>query len=794
MAKSSISSRMLSLIAPLVVVVVASMKVEAFSTPHQHRQSQHRQQQQHGRSFLHQRTLLQSSSTPPPATPRQPLQITTPIYYVNDKPHIGHAYTSIACDVLARYHRLSSPSTPVFLLSGTDEHGQKVQASAEAAGVPPQQFCDDVSKKFRELLGVLECHVDHFVRTTDRQHVDAVQHFWKVLDQNGHVYLGSYEGWYSVRDECYYNESELVDGLAPTGAEVKWVTKEESYFFRLSDFQDRLLQFYDDNPTFILPLSRRNEVVNFVKSGLRDLSISRTSFTWGIPVPSAPDHVMYVWIDALTNYISALGYPPSQQEDANDGDSAFDTYWPNTIHIVGKDILRFHAVYWPALLMAAGLPLPRRLFAHGWWTNEGEKISKSLGNTVDPLDLVDRFGTDRTRFFLTAGVTFGSDGDYSETSLIRRANSNLSNELGNLVQRVVALSYANCDGATPDAVDVHEDYTAEDLALLQDAKNLQAITNGHIDNQALHLYAEAIILIVRSANRYIDVMAPWSLAKVDTHRMKVVLYVLLEVLRRVAILYQPIIPNGAAAILDQLGVPMAERDFDWLETGSVRMGAQLEKPEPVFPRIELPGEAEDRAAKQKQKQDQKQKAKQKQKQKQNKKQQQAPPRTIDISALDIRVGLITEAKLHPDADRLYIEQIDLGEGEQPRIVASGLREHYPDPENLVGRRVLVMTNLKARKLVGVESYGMVLCASANDGRVELVEPPEGSAVGERVTFEGYDAEPATENQVIKKKMLDVICPDLKTDDDGVATYKGIPFNTSAGVCRSPSGMKGASVS
>jgi len=618
------------------------------------------------------------------------------------------------------------------------------------------------------------------VRTTDENHMDAVQHFWKTLEDNGFIYLGAYEGWYSVRDECYYNESELVDGKAPTGAEVQWVTKEESYFFKLSEFEDKLLQYYDDHPDFIMPLSRRNEVVNFVKSGLRDLSISRTSFTWGVPVPNAPEHVMYVWMDALTNYISALGYPTNGNDDSKDN-TAFDQFWPNTIHIIGKDILRFHAVYWPAFLMAAGLPLPKRLFAHGWWTNEGEKISKSLGNTVDPLDLVERFGTDRTRFFLTVGVTFGSDGDYSDLGLIRRSNSNLSNELGNLVQRVVALSYANCDGATPDNIDVNEDYTPEDLALLEDAKDLYGITDGHIQNQALHLYAEAMVSIIRDANRYIDVMAPWSLAKNDHPRMKVVLYVLLEVLRRVSILYQPIIPTGAAVILNQLGVPTEERDFEWLETGSVKMGTTLQKSEPVFPRIELPGEAEEKE--------------QKQKQKKNKKQQQAPAREIDISVLDIKVGLITEAELHPDADRLYIEQIDIGDSEGgTRTIASGLREHYPNVEKLVGRKVLVMTNLKARKLVGVASHGMVLCSSTEDGRVELVEPPEGSVVGERVMFEGYDGEPATENQVLKKKMLDVIFPDLKTDDDGVATYKDIPFKTSAGVCRSPSGMKGASVS
>ena len=311
-----------------------------------------------------------------------PYFITTPIYYVNDKPHIGHAYTSVACDVLARFMRLSGRE--VMFLSGTDEHGQKVEASAEKLGENTQDFVDRVSVNFRELLDLMNVSNDYFVRTTDTEHKMAVQHMWKKLIEKGAIYLGSYEGWYSVRDECYYNESELVDGKAPTGAEVEWVTKEPSYFFKLSDYEDKLLQFYEDNPDFIAPESRKNEVISFVKGGLRDLSVSRTSFKWGVPVPGDDDHVMYVWIDALANYISALGYPNIETG------SKFDQFWPASVHMVGKDILRFHAVYWPAFLMAAELPLPKRLFAHGWWTKDGEKISKSLGNVIDPVDLVEK--------------------------------------------------------------------------------------------------------------------------------------------------------------------------------------------------------------------------------------------------------------------------------------------------------------------------------------------------------------------------------------------------------------------
>eukprot|EP00977_Amphora_coffeiformis_P029695 scaffold42408_cov176-Amphora_coffeaeformis.AAC.4 len=313
---------------------------------------------------------------------KRPYQITTPIYYVNDKPHIGHAYTSTACDVIARFMRLSGRD--VFFLSGTDEHGQKVEQSAANRGMNPQDFVDEVSVNFRELLDLLNISNDAFIRTTEEAHKASVQHLWNVMVDKGYIYLGNYEGWYSVRDECFYNESELVDGKAPTGADVEWVSKEESYFFKLSEFQDKLLQFYEDNPDFIAPESRRNEVVSFVKGGLRDLSISRTSFQWGVKVPKDDGHVMYVWIDALTNYISALGYP-------NEGsDSNYSKFWPGALHVVGKDILRFHAVYWPAMLMAADLPLPKRLFAHGWWTKDGQKISKSLGNVIDPVELCEK--------------------------------------------------------------------------------------------------------------------------------------------------------------------------------------------------------------------------------------------------------------------------------------------------------------------------------------------------------------------------------------------------------------------
>jgi methionyl-tRNA synthetase len=512
---------------------------------------------------------------------------------------------------VARFMRLSGRE--VFFLSGTDEHGQKVEQSAAAKGVAPQDFVDSVSVNFRDLLELLNISNDQFIRTTDANHKAAVQHLWKTLVDKGYIYLGTYEGWYSVRDECFYTESELVDGKAPTGAAVEWVAKEESYFFKLTAFQDKLLQWYEDCPDCIAPSSRRNEVLSFVQGGLRDLSVSRTTFRWGVPVPGDDQHIMYVWLDALTNYISALGYP-----DKSDN---FDKFWPAQLHVVGKDILRFHAVYWPAFLMAADIPLPKRLFAHGWWTKDGEKISKSLGNVICPVELAEKvravlhmtrlrlhgwcpvvcvsqpttdifsiprqYGVDQTRFFLMAEVSFGSDGDFSHKSMIQKVNSNLANEFGNLCQRTLSLVFKNCGEAMPAEVGP---YTPEDEALLAAAAMLPVRCSEFMSVQAIHKYAQAMVGMVRDANKYIDEQAPWVLRKTDPKRMATVLYVILEVIRRVAILYQPIIPTSANKILDQLQVPDDERTFAHLDTSPIVKGATITKPEGVFPRIEMPEE------------------------------------------------------------------------------------------------------------------------------------------------------------------------------------------------------------
>ena len=500
--------------------------------------------------------------------------ITTPIYYVNDKPHIGHAYTTLACDVIARFMRLDGRK--VHFLTGTDEHGQKVEKSAEAAGKPPLQFCDEVSTNFRALARALNISNDDFIRTTEPRHIAACQALWRELLARDEIYLGAYEGWYSVRDEAFYTEAELIDGKAPTGAPVEWV-KEPSYFFRLSAWGDRLLQHYDENPDFIGPDSRRNEVVSFVKGGLKDLSVSRTSFSWGIPVPGDPAHIMYVWLDALTNYLTAVGYPNVEGE-------SFQTFWPANLHMVGKDIVRFHAVYWPAFLMAAGIAPPKTVFAHGWWTNEGQKISKSLGNVIDPYALIENYGLDQTRFFLLREVPFGQDGDFSHRAMLLRINADLANNLGNLVQRVLTQVQKNCAGAVPAILSP----SSEDKALLAQAYALLPALREHIARSELHQFLNRMWDVINEANRYIDREAPWTLKKTDPPRMATVLAVLVEVIRVVGILLQPVMPDSAAKILDLLALPAGERAFSTIETGTLAAGTSLPTPSGVFPRLPVP--------------------------------------------------------------------------------------------------------------------------------------------------------------------------------------------------------------
>ncbi len=505
--------------------------------------------------------------------------VTTPIYYVNDAPHIGHAYTTLACDVLARFKRLDGYN--VHFLTGTDEHGQKVEKSAEVAGVAPQAFTDKVSQNFRDLTGQMGFSNDDFIRTTEERHKKSVQDIWQRLIDNDEIYLGAYEGWYAVRDEAYYAEAELstnAEGkkVAPSGAEVEWVS-EPSYFFRLSKWQDRLLAFYEEHPDFVLPKTRLNEVTSFVKGGLQDLSVSRTSFKWGIPVPGDDDHIMYVWLDALTNYITAVGYPETESE-------SYKKFWPCDVHMVGKDILRFHAVYWPAFLMAADLEPPKRVFAHGWWTNEGEKISKSTGNVIDPVALVERYGLDQVRYFLLREVPFGNDGDFSHDAIAGRMNSELANDLGNLAQRVLSMVHKNCDAVVPKVN--AGGFTKDDTDLLHQAMEMLPEVRRSMNVQAFHEALETIWLVVRAANAYVDHQAPWKLRKEDPERMAHVLYTLIEVIRFLALILQPFMPTSCERMLNQLNISERDRDFDAFDAAhAVDCGSDLPKPEGIFPRF-----------------------------------------------------------------------------------------------------------------------------------------------------------------------------------------------------------------
>jgi methionyl-tRNA synthetase len=499
--------------------------------------------------------------------------ITTPIYYVNGAPHIGHAYTSIAADVLARFKRLDG--FDVFFLTGTDEHGQKVEKAAAAAGLDPQRFTDQVAADFRDMAERMGISFDDFIRTTEERHKASCAELWRRIAAAGQIYLGHYAGWYAVRDEAFYDEAELVvrpDGskAAPSGAPVEWV-REPSYFFRLSAWQDRLLKLYEENPDFIAPPGRRNEVISFVRAGLRDLSISRTSFRWGIPVPDDPAHVMYVWLDALNNYVTACGFP--------DPAAPRWRFWPADVHVIGKDILRFHAVYWPAFLMAAGLPVPRRVTSNGWWTVEGEKMSKSLGNVIAPRELVATYGLDQVRYFLLREKPFGGDGTLSHQALVTRINVELANDLGNLAQRTLALIARNCDARLPPPGVA----TSEDAALLEAAGALPALLRERLDRQAFHEALEETWKVVRAANSYIDHQAPWALRKTDTNRMAAVLRVLADALRAIATVLQPFMPGSMGLMLDQLGVPADARGLADLAR-PLPGGIALPPPSGVFPR------------------------------------------------------------------------------------------------------------------------------------------------------------------------------------------------------------------
>ena len=503
--------------------------------------------------------------------------ITTPIYYPSAKPHMGHAYSSIAADFFARFKRIDGFN--VHFLTGTDEHGLKIQRAAESKNIEPQIFCDEISQTFRNLSNTLNLSNTDFIRTTEDRHKKTVQYLWSQLEKNGDIYLSKYSGWYSVSDEAFYTEEEISEKedikIATTsGSPVEWI-EEESYFFRLSKWQDSLLEYYENNPDFISPKSRKNEVISFVKSGLKDLSISRKAFSWGIKVPNNPEHVIYVWLDALTNYISALNYP-------NTDDDLFKNFWPASVHLIGKDILRFHAVYWPAFLMAAKITLPNKVYGHGWILSGDEKMSKSKGNILDPLDIIETYGLDPLRYYLIKEVSFGNDGNISQDRLEDCINSDLANNYGNLCQRVTAFAEKNCQSKVPDI----KNFIEEDLLMLNKFSDNMSLIRKEIDNQNINYYINFIINALFEANKYFNDQEPWK-KKDDPQRLATIIYTSLEMIRKITFMLYPIIPESAIKALNIFGLKEEDIDFNSIgENNFLKSGEIINKIDILFKKIE----------------------------------------------------------------------------------------------------------------------------------------------------------------------------------------------------------------
>ncbi|MCC6645516.1 MAG: methionine--tRNA ligase [Polyangiaceae bacterium] len=643
--------------------------------------------------------------------------VTTPIYYINARPHVGSAYTTIACDALARYHRLRGER--VRFLTGTDEHGQKIERAAAERGVAPQVFADEVARSFVEAWPQLSISNDDFVRTTEPRHTAGVQELWRRVRDNGHITLGEYEGWYCVADEAFYTEKELVDGKSPTGRAVERV-REPSYFFALSRFQERLLAFYEAHPGFVAPEHRFNEVKAFVRGGLQDLSVSRTTFTWGVKVPDDERHVVYVWFDALANYLTSLG--PGERE-----------FWPPSVHVIGKEISRFHAVYWPAFLMAAGYSddeLPRQIYVHGWLTVDGEKMSKSAGNVLDPLKIAAEVSADALRYYLLRAVSFGQDGDFSHEDLLTRINTELGNDLGNLLNRTLGLCAKNTGGLVPSRGEGGDLERALDAALVKAARDAEAAL-GRIEP---HRALDAIFELCREANRYVDKAAPWAEAKRgDAARVGTILATLLSVCEALSVLLSPFLPEKSAEMRRQLALaPLAPREGEdhWPAAPPVRApGATLSPGQPLFPRID---------------DDQRRLLLERLTPRRPAAEVAAPPAAPapttetnkqdisidDFGKLDLRVGVVVSAARVPKKDKLLDLRVDLGEPEPRRIVA-GLALSFT-PEALVGRRVVVVANLAPREFSkGLVSHGMLLAAGPSED-LRLVAVPDGPAPGTRV--------------------------------------------------------------
>lgn len=621
--------------------------------------------------------------------------VSTPIYYVNDIPHIGHAYTTVAADTVARYKRLAGYD--VFFLTGTDEHGQKIEQAATVRKLTPKALADEVVVRFKNLWTKLNISYDHFVRTTDEYHKKTVQAVFAKMRENGDIYLSEYEGWYCTPCETYWTETQLLDGnCCPSCRRETTKLKEPSYFFRMSKYQDKLLEHIEQNPDFIKPVSRRNEIISFIKEGLRDLSVSRVSFNWGIPVPGDEKHVIYVWIDALTNYISALGYP--------DRSDKFNKYWPADYHLVGKDILRFHTVYWPTMLLSIGVELPKSVFAHGWWTVEGQKMSKSLGNAIDPYWLVDKFGVDPIRYFLLREVPFGLDGDFSFKALIHRINSDLANDLGNLLNRTLGMVKRYFNGVVPEYKE--QDKIDDDLADLT-KKTFEDI-DVHISNLAFNKALVSIWELVSFLNRYVDTTAPWFLAKDESKRDRLgsVLYCVLDGLRALSLMLYPFIPETSENIRSQLNTKQSLLKESFEELKKVRTlesGQLLGEVKQLYPRLDEKEILND-VMKVQQKDEEEQK-------------EHNIVEFDDFAKLSIKVGQIVSGEKIEKSDKLLKLHVDIG-AEERQIVA-GIAKSYA-PEDLIGKKVAVVTNLKPAKLMGVLSEGMILAAEKEDGHAVLV--------------------------------------------------------------------------